>query len=136
LVVGEKGTYRALEGEPVSFVPKKGLSNSIVVQALADTVDLEMKRIAEKEFKNLHIETRVSILGHVQRQPETLSQSDVRLGLDVGVRAGLAVFEQNFGMMVPRLPGSLISLAYAVSDEAQQESEARVRAIWKRHFSI
>lgn len=135
LVIGEKGAYRPIRGKEVSFTPQKGLQNSIDIDRLERTIEREMTRIAAESYPNLAIETRTTVLGHVQRQPETLSEADVRLGLDVGHRLAAALIEGSYGMMAPLHEGPLVSLAYAVSDEARFELEETVRRIWRRHFT-
>lgn len=135
LVIGETGTYRTAARRVVSFKPEKGLQNSIVVDHLARTVEREMKWIAEEHFPHLAIETRTTILGHVQRQPEALSNTDVRRGLDVGHRLGEALVQGRFGMMIPLREGLLVSLEYAVSDDARVHMEENVRLLWRRHFA-
>ncbi len=135
LVIGEKGAYRPIRGKEVSFKPQKGLQNSIDVDRLERTIEREMSRIAAESYPNLAIETRTTILGHVQRQPETLSEADVRLGLDVGHRLAAALVEGANGTMVPLSEGPLISLAWAVSEEARQQMEDKVRLLWQRHFA-
>lgn len=134
LVIGEKGSYRTARGRVVSFSPQKGLQNSIVVDRLARTVEREMGKIAAERFPKLSVETRTTILGHVQRQPEPLSNTDVRRGLDVGHRSGEALAAGKFGMMVSLREEPLVPLRFAVSEQARRGMEDRVRDLWKRHF--
>ncbi len=135
LVIGEKGSYRTMHGEKISFAPQKGSMNGKEVEKLRAIVDQEMNEVAATLYPDLKISTRTNILGHAQRQPGKLAQIDLREGMDMGRRMVRALLGGDEGMIIPmdeRDP--MISIDDALSENSRQAGRTRVLKRWLDNF--